>query len=302
MFGWARREPLVWFLALGFALFGAYNLANRGGGDADDQIVVDQDRLVAFIQSRQPNLDDTAYPRMEAMTPAEMRALVAEYIREETMYREAAELGLGDRDYLIRRRLASSLDFLFRNMEGVKEPTAPELRAYYENNAARYTAAPGITFTHIFYNGARRGWGEAELQARNTLADIERRGEAVVLAAGWPGDRFAYHLNYAERDKSMIVSHFGPNMADALFAATAAPARWQGPFRSTSGVHLVRIEQLAQREQLPYAAVAAQVRRDLIEARRTAQADAASTRLRAHYVVRVSDDVRQRMDAKGAAK
>jgi len=53
------------------------------------------------------------------------------------------------------------------------------------------------------------------------------------------GDRFPYQLNYVERTQEEVASHFGEEMAQAVFRLQPEKARWQGPIRSEFGVHLV---------------------------------------------------------------
>ncbi|WP_109806300.1 peptidyl-prolyl cis-trans isomerase [Sphingosinithalassobacter portus] len=295
-----QREPLVHFLAVGLVLFLLYALANPVGADAGEHIAVDRQRLLDFVQSRQATVDDSAGKRLEKLTPAEVRALVDEYVREQAMYREAERLGLADEDYLIRRRLAQSLDFLYRNMEGVPKPTEQQLRDYYAAHIGRYAAAPAITFSHIYFSGDLHGWDGAERLARQTLRAIQTRGEDAVLAQRWPGDRFVYQLNYAERDKSLIASHFGVPMADRLFSIAPHIGEWQGPFRSTSGWHLVRIEERDSAGQMPFEAVVVQVQRDWVEAQKQARADAGYARLRERYDIGVSPEIRGMMTDKAA--
>ncbi len=295
-----KREPLVHFLAVGLLLFVLYAFANPTGADAGEHIVVDRQRLLDFVQSRQATVDDSAGKRLENLTPAEVRALVDEYVREQAMYREAERLGLADEDYMIRRRLAQSLDFLYRNMEGVPKPTEQQLRDYYAQHIGRYAAPPAITFSHIYYSGDLHGWDGAERLAGQTLRDLRAKGEDAVLGQRWPGDRFVYQLNYAERDKSLIASHFGAPMADTLFSVAPQIGEWQGPFRSTSGWHLVRIEERDSAEQMPFEAVVAQVQRDWVEAQKQARADAGYARLREQYDIGVSPDIRGMMTDKAA--
>jgi len=292
LMGRLRHEPLFHFLLIGLALFVLYGIANPTGDDVGERIVVDRQRLAEFIQSRQATVDGDVETRIAAMSAAEATALIDEFVREEAMYREAERLGLAESDYLIRRRLAKSLDFLYRNMAELPDPTDQQLRAYYAAHPDRYGASPSITFSHINFSDARRGADDAERMARRTLQDIRTRGEEAVLGARWPGDRFAYQLNYAERDKSLIASHFGEAMADKLFAVAPEAGRWQGPYRSTSGWHLVRIEERASARQLPFEVVRAQVLRDWTEAQKEARADAAYDQLRSRYQVVFSDEVR----------
>ena len=46
-------------------------------------------------------------------------------------------------------------------------------------------------------------------------------------------------MNYVERTPEYVASHFGPQMAKAVFELEPNDLVWRGPFESPYGVHLV---------------------------------------------------------------
>jgi len=296
---WAKSEPLVLFLALGAALFLLFGLLNPNAMSENSRnIAVDREKLVGFLNSRQVNIDDGASSPIDGMSAAELQDLVDEYVREEVMYREAHELGLDEDDYFIRRRLAQSLDFLLRNTSETAQATQGDLQEYYAQNVERYATPPTMTFSHVYFADAPLGQANGVSRANALLVQIRARGEEAVFASGWPGDRFAYHLDYVDRDGDMIASHFGKDMADKLFAMPPGEAVWQGPIRSDNGTHLVRIDRVAPAQQAAFASVAGQVRRDWLEARKDRISAEAYDRMREDFEVVVADDVERMLAAK----
>lgn len=299
VWAWAKSEPLVIFLALGAALFLLFSLLNPNAMSENSRtIAVDRERLTGFLGSRQVSVDDGHASPLDRMSAEEIQAAIDEYVREEVMYREAHELGLDEDDYYIRRRLAQSLDFLLRNAGVSVPPSQDDLRGYFDSNARRYAAAPTMTFSHVYFSDARLGQAEAMSSANGLLAKIRAQGEQAIFANGWPGDRFAYHLDYVDRDKDMIASHFGKDMADKLFAMPPDAGVWQGPLRSDNGTHLVRIDRVSAAKQPPFAAVAGQVRRDWIEARKEEISADAYDRMRKDFKVNVAPEIERMLSAR----
>ena len=293
LFRAARREPLILFLLLGFGLYLLY-AATQGSEDdpASRHIVVDREALAEYIQGRSRQYDKNAEDKLAGMPPVELAALTESYIREEAMYREALALGLEQKDYLIRQRLVQSLQFMFRNLGEAGEPTDAALREFYAQHRSRYAAPPTITFTHVFFDKDLHGWDGSEKLARRALADLNAGRTKAAAGQSWPGDRFAYGLNYADRDEDMIADQFGKDMARKLFAEKPDPDHWQGPFRSGSGVHLVLISRLASASAPAFDEMKGEVARDYREWQGNHLETKAIDNLVKDYDISLSSDVR----------
>jgi len=148
-------------------------------------------------------------------------------------------LGLGEDDYVIRRRLVQKLEFI---TEGFAEAGAKvdqsALRRYFDANKADYYVEPFVTFTHVFFETEDRPREQAQAAAEKKLVELNRNGVAFADAPQH-GDRFLYHVNYVERTPDYVASHFGVPMAKAVFELEPNDFIWQGPFDSPYGVHLV---------------------------------------------------------------
>ena len=109
------REPLLHFLLLGAAIFGAYRLLSDARATQPGNIVVTQGRIEALV---------AAFTRtwQRPPTASEREGLIRDYIREEVYVREAIALGLDQDDMVIRRRLRQKLEFVSEDL------TAPPSR------------------------------------------------------------------------------------------------------------------------------------------------------------------------------
>lgn len=292
----AWREPLVLFITFGFGLFILYEAVGDVRADPSSrQIVVDRQSLLRYMQARASDYGARPEARLDAMPAAELAALADTYVREEAMYREAMSLDLDQNDYLVRQRLVQSLRFLFRNLGETGEASPRDLKAFYQAHRARYSAPASITFTHIFFDEALHGRDQAEALARAAKAALNEGASSPSQGADWPGDRFAYQLNYADRDENLIASHFGKDMARQLFSAKADDRLWQGPFHSDSGFHLVRIERLSSGSVLPLEQVRNEVARDYLEMQGLRLEKIAEDKLVKDFDVSISPELRRSM-------
>lgn len=217
----------------------------HGRGDLEtdsDVVVVDRDTLLTFVQYRTKAFEPSAAAaRLDAMSEAELERLIADYVREEVLYREALALGLDRDDYIIRRRMVQKVEFI---AAGFAEATStiddPALVRYFDANKADYYVEPSVTFTHVFFSAEKRTRDEAQKLAEKKLAELNDN-DVHFSEAPQHGDRFLYHVNYVERTPDFVASHFGVEMASALFDLQPDETTWVGPFDSSYGVHLVML-------------------------------------------------------------
>lgn len=243
----AMREPLVQFVVAGFALFVVYAQLHpeRFAVDTSHRIemsATDVARVqLAFIArwQRQP-------------TPTELQSLLASEVRNEILSREAIALGLDKDDVIIKRRLAQKMEFLADDTSGLSDPTATELRAWFELRKSEFAPESRITFRHVFFSTDERGAG-AEEAARKALTSASGRRDAVPR-----GDAFMFQDYYAGQTEAQVSQVFGSSFAKVLF--TAETQRWNGPFASGLGWHIVWAEELNAGGVPLYEDVEAQVR------------------------------------------
>ena len=243
------REPLLHFLVAGGVLFGIFGLTHRPGPvlASNKTIVVDSETLLNFLQYRSKAFKPVFFSsQLEAMTPAERKDLVDQYVQEEILYREAKALELEQGDYVIRQRLVEKMRFLIEDMgESSAKPSDAVLAEYLQKNMVRYVVDPSVTFTHVFFDSSVHGDKQArELALR--LKDKLNASGAVFSDAPKYGDRFPFLQNYVERKFDYVASQFGNDFVSELKQNAPSEKHWIGPIRSTYGYHVVLMTRLTK--------------------------------------------------------
>jgi peptidyl-prolyl cis-trans isomerase C len=271
------REPLLHFLFLGAAIFLIAHAIEARRDAASARIVVDQ-RVVARIASLERAQSGIA------PDAALLDRLVANYVDDELLYREALRLGLDRNDEIVRRRLIQKIEFLQHDVitDGAVDEVA--LRAYYDAHRARFTEPARISFAHLFFSPDRGGNAAAHARATRALASIAAGADP---GAGDPPPVASSYRAITPADARQI---FG-TAEFAQWLGHRQPARWVGPVRSGYGWHLIRVSDRAAARAADFDSVRAEVRaeylRDAGEVARRRQLEA----LRARY--RVSLGARQ---------
>jgi len=227
------REPVVHFLAIGLLLFVGYRLLNPDASATPGRIELTEDDLrqmsVAWLAQGRPPL-----------TPEQMKSLIEGKVREEILYREALALGLEKGDAIVKRRLAQKMEFLAEDVAALREPSAGELRAWFEKNSARFALSPRASFRHLYFS-LDRGGERARDAAARTLPKLGGK------PGDWPGaaalgDPFMFQDYYGDRSFEQLAGVFGPTFARAVLQLT--PGAWQGPIESGYGWHLIWVDSL----------------------------------------------------------
>jgi parvulin-like peptidyl-prolyl isomerase len=250
------KEPLLHFLVIGAALFGAYAWLNR---DGDAGV-----RQVRLAESDVSWLKETfALERQRQPSEEELRALVRGFVKEEVLARQAQELGLDRDDIVVRRRLAQKMTFLLQDNSRRAQPSDEDLRRLYEAQRGQAQgnqvqgnqgpsepqtmfARPRISFTQIFFSRDQRA--DAAADARQALEKLSRSDSAAPIAD--LGDRISIKSEFRDADQRTVANQFGAKFAARLFAL--APGPWQGPLESSQGFHLARITQLTPAQLRPF--------------------------------------------------
>lgn len=225
------KEPLVHFLLIGAALFGAYAWIRTPENPPANkttkiQITAGDARWLVenwTTQWRRPPTRD------------ELRGLIVDYLNEQLLAREARALGLEDNDVIVRRRLAQKLTFLIDDTTRRAEPTEQELQQYYGANVHRFRSDARISFAHIYFSPQRRA--DVRSDAEDALKLLVAEGAATRNAD--LGDRLLIRSELRDETEQSVSNTFGPDFARAVFALEAS--NWSGPVQSGYGLHLVRV-------------------------------------------------------------
>ena len=243
------------FLVLGGLLFAASALVDARRDDAARRIVV----------------DDTVVKRLAALyeaqvgrppSPGQLEALIEQHVREEVQFREARRMGLDKDDEIVRRRLASKLDFLERDTAAVPEPSAAELQRYYETHGKDFVQPATAAFSHVYFSPDRGGDAAARARAEKAIATLQasRRARAPEL-----GDPFPLQTDFAGVARLDVAQQFGSDaMAEMVFAGPVE--RWSGPVRSGYGWHLVYVAHREDARLPPLAEIQGKVKAAYVDA------------------------------------
>lgn len=268
------REPLLHFLLLGVALFAV----SRFVEPASDRTAPSHQIVMTLDDLRQLQIGFAAQWQ-RAPTEPEMLALIENRIKEEILYREALAMGLDKDDTIVRRRMAQKMEFLAEDVSGSHEPTAEELRAYFEKNRRMFSQPARVTFRHLYFSPDKRGksaWSDANA----ALAKLAGK------PATWPGaaalgDPFMFQDYMADRTPEQIAKDFGPPFAKALFAQK--PGAWTGPIESGYGWHLVFVDTLIPESASAFEEVEPDVKTAFLASRKAEAWDKAYRQMRAKY-------------------
>jgi parvulin-like peptidyl-prolyl isomerase len=239
------KEPLLHFLVIGAALFGAYAWLNRDGNNAGGQQVRLAESDVGWLR------ETFALERQREPTEQELRGLVRDFVKETLLARQAQELGLDKDDIVVRRRLAQKMTFLLQDNSRRAAPSEDDLHRLYETQRSQARGdqsesgprtlftRPRISFKHIFFSRDQRA--DAAADARGALRQLSRP-DATAPAAEM-GDRVSIKSEFRNADERAVANQFGAKFAAKVFALE--PGSWQGPIESSQGVHLVRVTERA---------------------------------------------------------
>jgi parvulin-like peptidyl-prolyl isomerase len=270
------REPLVQFLLVGLALFGAWHIvrpADAARGPAN-RIVITEDDLKQIAlgwvsQGRPPP------------TTQQLQSLIETKVREEVLYREALALGLDKDDTIVKRQLARKMDFLAEDLSKLEEPKPGEIRAWYDQHKARFALPPRASFRHVYFSPDRRR-ANAGRDAEAALRELG--GQPIDVArAATAGDPFMFQSYYGDRAFDMIAREFGPPFARALLATK--PGAWTGPIQSGYGWHLVFVESLTPGRVPEFDDIEPEVKAAWVEDRREVVRTRMYEDMRARYEV-----------------
>ncbi len=220
------REPLLHFMLLGGLLYAASRVFAPSAADA--QIQIDAARVERL--SRLYQLQTGTAP-----TDAQRERLIADFVRDEVLYREARKLGLDEGDEMVRRRLVQKMEFLQSNIANLDEPSETQLRAFHREHEAQFTEPARLSFSHVYFSPDGRGPAAARDAAAAALTAQIASGADMAR-----GDRapVASHFDKVGRDEVQLTFGQRP-IVDALMQAP--PDQWIGPVESGYGWHLVRV-------------------------------------------------------------
>jgi hypothetical protein len=278
-------EPLLHFAVAGAILFGAWSAVGGGADEgADIQPVFVTAGDVGWLRQT------WASQWLREPTAEELSGLVAEFVDEQLLAREAEELGLAKDDTVVRRRLAQKLRFLVEDTGQLADPTEEELVAFQSAHPDRFAMPSRLSFRQVYFNPSRRR--DALADAKAALAGLI--GPAAGDASAMQGDSLLIGDEFSDVDEEAVARMFGGQFAGSLIEIE--PGAWSGPVESGYGVHLVLVKEREAGRPRAFEEV-----RDAVAAEwRSRQQEALVrdylARLRAKYGVEIDDGVSATLD------
>lgn len=200
--------------------------------------VVDQEVLYAHALGLGMDTDPAVKRRL-----AQIATFVADNPHEvkstEERADEAAMLGLGEGDLVVRRILIDGARRLIRAAVLVREPAEAALEGYLRQHPNDFRTTEQWRLSQVTVNN-RLHPENAEQEARRLLKRLRKEAVPPADAAkhGDPGFAEAHQPVLSARE---LERRFGHRFARALIGLPAAS--WQGPIPSRFGYHLVFIEE-----------------------------------------------------------
>ena len=229
------------FVVAGAVLFASYMLINRdeSNSPSTDPVYIGKGEVRWLTET-------FANQWQRTPTDEELRGLVAGFLEEELLAREAKSLGLDQNDTIVRRRLAQKLAFLVDDTSRIVEPTDEELRQFYNTSVESFRVEARVSFKHVFFNPERRQ--HAETDAKATLMSISTGGggDRTKLI----GDPTLLETEFLEVNAQTVSNMFGAEFARTVFSLK--PGSWDGPVKSGYGVHLVLVKDSRPSTVLPF--------------------------------------------------
>jgi parvulin-like peptidyl-prolyl isomerase len=269
LFGFVRRARWLHFASLGALLF------------LVDAIRTTPERET--ISVTREIVDSLARTREELsgvpVTAQERPALVAAYVSDEILLREAYARDLHRQDGLVRKRLLELMRFLL--VEEPTEPTRSELDDYLGAHREVYTTPPSVTLSHVYFASERP---QAPPEAAHLLARLRAGVDFRSLGDPfWLGHRLE---GYGEPQLAQLL---GREYARNVFALPLS--EWSGPITSTRGTHFVRVDAFRPAELPPSSELYPMLRLDWLAAKREEILQKKVDELRSKYDIEITSGV-----------
>jgi hypothetical protein len=268
-------EPMLHFLLIGIALFGAYRWVSPGDSGGR-RIVITQGVVDDLVTQH-------VAARGREPSTTELNHLIESYVRDEILYREGVRLGLDRDDIVVKRRVRQKIEVIAEEDASTRAPTDADLSAYLVANQARFVQPAIVTFEQVFLGHPASGPEVVHAVAitREGLrsgTDPEKLGKPTLLPR-----------RMTRTPADLVARDFGASFVDALEKVPVG--EWVGPIDSSFGAHYVRVADRTPAAAPQLAAVHDQVVREWENERRQRARNDAYTKMRGQYQVSVETEL-----------
>jgi PPIC-type PPIASE domain len=268
------REPLIHFLAIGAVFFLYWHFAGDRLAGQSQSIFITPAQVERIAQV-------WAKTHLRPPTAEELAGLVEQEIDEEILYRQAVALGLDRDDLVIRRRLATKMEFLTDDLAEAANPTDEQLQAFLLQHPEKFSLEPLTSFRQIYLDRSKRG-DKAAADAENLLAQLNGKS-----SADWKtlGDPLPLPNEFSDAAPVDVARALGREYPKKL--AQLPVGRWSGPVESGFGLHLVQVQGRKPGKAQPLAEVREAVLNEWRTAKRQELAAKFRQQRRASFAVNV---------------
>ena len=199
----------------------------------------------------------------------ERRFVLERLVDEELLVQRALELGLAQRDRMVRSQLVAVMLTSVTEAAGLREPGEDELRAFHADHAEWFQEPARLHVRQLWVRGepARRE-EEARQRATDAVARL-RAGEPFAAVAAALGDAPVARVPDAPLPRGKLVEYAGPAALAAL--ADAADGAITDPLPLAGGLQVLQLVARGPARARPFDEVADEVR---AEVRRRASEEA----------------------------
>ena len=273
------KEPLIYFFLLGIVVFGLHAYLNTASND--------NDRFQVEITSSDVDWLRTRWTKQMSREPTdrELQGLIDSLIREEILYREAVAMGLDEKDSVIRRRLSQKMDFLFKDLADLQQPTDEQLNDYFLENQERYRIDAEFSFTHVFFSADKRPQ-TADADAAAVLDQFRTENITLDEAASF-GDSIMLPMSYERKSSDQIAKILGNQFSQSI--QSLETNQWAGPIQSSYGWHLVYIHEQKDSTLPDFEQVRSKIQTDYLAEHRTAINQQAYDKIASRYFIFVEN-------------
>jgi hypothetical protein len=267
-------EPMLHFLLIGIALFGAYRWVSPGDSGGR-RIVITQGVVDDLVTQH-------VAARGREPSTTELNHLIESYVRDEILYREGVRLGLERDDIVVKRRVRQKIEMIAEEDASTRAPTDADLSAYLTANQARFVQPAILTFEQVFLGQPTSGHGVVHgvavtREALRSGTDPEKLGKPTLLP---------YRMTRTPAD--LVARDFGGSFAGALEKVPVG--EWVGPIDSSFGAHYVRVSDRTPAVAPQLAAVRDHVVREWENERRQRARNDAYAKMRGEYHVSIETE------------
>ena len=259
------KSPILHFVTLGVIAFVAY--AHLKPADRET-ITVTTQTIDALVQQRE---SITQSPT----TPNDRQELIEGHIEDEILLREAYKRGFDKNDYRVRKRILSMMRSSLS--EVIPEPSVAQLRAFYEENKARFETSSSRSFDQVYFAFASAKLPENPTQFLEMLqgvSDIANLGDFSTALVS----------NHRKASFQTTAVTFGKPFAEVIFNTPLNS--WRGPVESFRGIHYVRVTAVHAPELPPFEQMESFLRTDyFMQKARQSQSDKIDKLRRKYHIV-----------------